>query len=103
MYFDVDVETKSLAVTCESAQWNSSGHDNRVFCVKFIDSHVLMSGGWDSVVHFWDVREGKSIKNFLGPHISGDSLDFQDGKILAGCYTAKNQIQVWNYGTCQKI
>jgi COMPASS component SWD3 len=62
-----------------------------------------MSGGWDSVVHFWDVREGKSIKHFLGPHISGDSLDYQDGKILAGCYAARNQVQVWSFANCQKI
>lgn len=81
-------ETKSLAVTCKAAGWNNVGHENRVFCVKFVNQNLLISGGWDSVVHIWDVREGKSIRHFLGPHISGDSLDYQDGKILAGCYAA---------------
>lgn len=32
-----------------------------------------------------------------GANISGESLDFQDGKILAGCYLVKNQIQVWDF------
>jgi hypothetical protein len=39
----------------------------------------------------------------LGPHISGDSLDYQDGKILAGCYSAKDQLQIWNFTTCKKV
>lgn len=99
----LSIETKSLTITCKGAGWNNIGHDNRVFSVKYIDDKTLISGGWDSVVHVWDIREGKSVRHFLGPHISGDSLDCKDGKILAGCYAPKNQIHVYSLSTCQKI
>jgi COMPASS component SWD3 len=80
----------------KKADWNHIGHDNRVFALKFVDEFTLISGGWDSVIHIWDLRQGKSVKHFYGSHISGESLDFQDGMILAGCYAAKNQVQIWN-------
>jgi WD40 repeat protein len=43
-------------VICKKADWNNIGHDNRVFAVKFIDDNILISGGWDSVIHVWDIR-----------------------------------------------
>ena len=55
----------------EPAGWNNVGHDNRVFAARFIDDHTLISGGWDSVVHIWDVRDKKSQHHFYGPNISG--------------------------------
>jgi WD40 repeat protein len=54
-------------------------------------------------VHIWDLRQGKSIRHFLGPNISGDSLDYQDGKILAGSYSAKNQLHLYNFKSGQKM
>lgn len=66
-----DEETKTVSIDCKPASWNHQGHDNRIFAVKYIDDHTLMSGGWDSVVHIWDVRTGKSIKHFYGANISG--------------------------------
>lgn len=85
------------------AGWNNVGHDNRVFSVKFIDQYTVISGGWDSVVHIWDLRQGKSVKHFYGPNISGESLDYSSGKILAGCYSANNQLQVWDIVGCKKL
>lgn len=71
--------------------------------MKFVDKNVLISGGWDSVVHIWDIREGKSVRHFYGPHISGDSIDYQNGRILIGCYSPKDQLQVWNFTSAKKI
>ena len=79
------------------------GHDNRVFAVKFIDEQTIISGGWDSVIHVWDLRQGKSIRHMYGANISGESLDFQDGKILAGCYSVKDQVQVWDFNKGARI
>lgn len=87
----------------KKAGWNNVGHDNRVFAIKFIDDTTLISGGWDSVIHVWDIREGKSIRHFYGSNISGESLDFQDNRILAGCYAAKDQIQIWDFSKGTKI
>lgn len=73
------------------ADWNQPGHSNRIFAVKFLrnDPNMMISGGWDSNVHMWDLREGKSVMGFHGPNISGDSLDIHDGKILTGSYRNK--------------
>ena len=71
-------DTKSINVTFGPADWNYRGHSNRIFSVKFIDDNILLSGGWDSVIHQWDLRAGKSVKSFYGPHVAGDSIDFMN-------------------------
>jgi COMPASS component SWD3 len=96
-------ETKTVTLDFEPAGWNNLGHDNRVFAVKFIDEHTLISGGWDSVVHIWDTRHSKSVHHFYGPNISGESLDYENGMILAGCYAAQKQIQFWDIKTLKKV
>eukprot|EP00919_Chromeraceae_sp_WS-2016_P030010 GHVR01071270.1.p1 GENE.GHVR01071270.1~~GHVR01071270.1.p1 ORF type:complete len:209 (+),score=12.81 GHVR01071270.1:345-971(+) len=96
-------ETKTVNQILKKADWSNVGHDNRVFAVKFIDDNTLISGGWDAVIHVWDIRESKSIRHFYGSHISGESLDYMDGRILAGCYSAKKQIQIWKFNTGTKV
>lgn len=98
-----DEETKSESQMLKKADWNHTGHDNRVFALKFIEDKILLSGGWDSVIHVWDIRTGKSVKHMYGSNLSGESLDFQDGKILAGCYSVKNQIQIWDFNTATRV
>ncbi len=87
----------------QPAGWNNIGHDNRVFAVKYIDEHTIISGGWDSVVHVWDVRQARSVQHFYGPNISGESLDYEGGRILAGCYAAQKQLQFWDIKTLKKV
>lgn len=98
-----DLETKSISTILGAASWNHSGHSNRIFGLKFYDENTIISGGWDSVIHIWDIREGKSIHSFYGPHIAGDALDFKGFKILAGCYSAKEQIQLWDMRNLQQL
>jgi COMPASS component SWD3 len=86
-----------VAVDLGCAEWNYRGHSNRIFSVKFIDDNSIVSGGWDSVLHQWDLRVGKSVRAVFGPHVAGDSIDFRGNELLVGCYAAKNQIQVWDY------
>ena len=63
----------------------------------------MISGGWDSVVHIWDVRNSKNQHHFYGPNISGESLDYENGMIFAGCYAAQKQLQFWDIKTMQKV
>ena len=96
-----DEFTKACTNTLCSSYWRSAGHSNRIFSVKFIqeEPNVIISGGWDANVFFWDIREGKSIGSIYGPSISGDSLDCQNGVILTGSHKNKEQIQTWDLGT----
>merc|ERR1719253_1061762 len=65
------------------------------------DPHLIISGSWDRMVQFWDVREGNAVRSILGPYVCGDSLDIsQDGEtILTGASRPKNPIQLWDFGT----
>ena len=55
----------------KKADWNNIGHDNRIFAIKFIDEQTIISGGWDSVIHVWDLRQCKSVKHFYPANLSG--------------------------------
>jgi COMPASS component SWD3 len=108
----------SLSLGTEIVQTNSvladyfvqgvtSGHSNRVFISKFhpLNPNLLISGGWDDTIQFWDQRIGKSVKSIYGPHICGDALDFNDQgtNILSGSFTKKSNLQIWDFGSGQLI
>lgn len=94
-----DEETRVVTQELAGVGWKDAGHNNRIFCVKFIpeDPNILLSGGWDTNVIFWDLREKKSIRSFLGPKICGDAIDYKNGKILTGANRAKSQLEVWDF------
>ncbi|KAF4654305.1 hypothetical protein FOL47_010038 [Perkinsus chesapeaki] len=80
---------------------HTPGHSNRVFSLKYhpTDPNVIITGGWDNTVQFWDVRKGYSVRSIFGPHICGDSVDItNDGKrILTGSWRIDRQLQIWDY------
>lgn len=73
-----DEDSKKVARTLPPAEDNYLGHTNRIFSLKFVDDNTIISGGWDAMVNIWDVREEKCVRFITGPHISGDSIDYQD-------------------------
>ena len=75
------------------------GHSNRIYCVKFADSGLIASGGWDSVVYLWDVRTKRSIKQIIGPHIYGEAIDIHGNVMVTGSHKAKFPIEIWDIGT----
>lgn len=87
-----------------SKEWTTAGHNNRVFGVKFVDddSNLVLSGGWDQNVHIWDMRVKASKATILGPKITGDSIDYQNGMILTGSNKMGEQCQLWDLKT-QKL
>ena len=80
-----DEETNAIAHNLGSVGWKvfflnkilkDVGHNNRVFCVKFIpeEPNLLITGGWDCNVIFWDIRENKSIRSFMFPYFNFSNL-----------------------------
>lgn len=75
-------------------------HTNRIFCVKAYKNNpnLFFSGGWDGSVRLWDVRSGEgSVRKFGGPMVSADSLDLKNNVLLAGNYSTKETVQMWDF------
>ncbi len=95
--------TKSLLVSLERGLGSrgSDGHAQRIYSVRFHPSNanVLLSGGWDGVVHVWDTRVGRSVRRWEGPHICGDSLDIAEDAVVTGSWRERKGLQVWDLGS----
>ena len=100
-----DDATKRLVRTFEKGSWYSPGHSNRVFSCKFMpkDPNTLITGGWDSSVFIWDIRQPKSVAAFVGPNISGDTLDCRETVLLTGSHRARESLELWDIGTRKRI
>ena len=77
-------ETRSF----QKATFFNNGHSNRIFSIKQLNDNpnIFLTGGWDGMVFLWDVRDEKPIKHFDGFKISGNTIDYKNGKILIGSY-----------------
>lgn len=84
---------------------SAAGHSNRIFAAKYVpdDENLIISGGWDNTVQIWDIRTGYSVRSFYGPHICGDSLDIVGNEVLTGSWRPDKQLEVWDFGTGNKI
>ena len=101
-----DEETKIVKGTLQAIQWQSPGHNNRIFSVKFVntdDPNTLISGGWDSNLHFWDLRTNKTYATIYGPSLSGDAIDYKNGMVVTGSHRSKEYLQIWDYKTKNKL
>lgn len=101
-----DEETKKIGIQLSGVKWHSSGHNNRVFSLKFSPDNpdLLVSGGWDMnvflyfmQVNVWDVRTNNVVSTIYGPKISGDSLDIRGNLLLTGANRGKEQLQLWDW------
>ena len=64
------------------------------------DPNIFFSGGWDSTVQVWDIRQATgSVRKIYGPSISSDSLDLKGNVLLAGNYQNNNIVQLYDFGS----
>jgi WD40 repeat protein len=93
-----DDGTGAVVVTCRPGGYETVGHSNRIFGVKYHpnDPTRLVSGGWDNTVIFWDARTGASTASVFGPHVCGDSVDLYDNLLLTGSWRPEKQLQLWD-------
>lgn len=77
------------------------GHNSRVFAATFhpVQTTEFISGGWDSVVHVWDMRQTNSLRYIKGVHICGEGLDFsKSGREVQ--YLLHSIVQSFNIEKC---
>ena len=60
-----DDETKTLISNLESNTFDLIEHSNKIFCVTFhkTNADLLVSGGWDRTIKFYDIRTSKLYYN----------------------------------------
>lgn len=75
----------------------------RVFCVKWISENLFLSAGWDDKVTIWDNRSHNMVREMIGPHTCGESVDVRENIVAVGSYHIKEQLTLWDLGTGRNI
>jgi WD40 repeat protein len=105
--YDIETKKRVLILDATDSRDKMDGHRARVFAVVYhpTEDHILLSGGWDDTVQYWDERQKHSFRKFFGPHICGDALDIDPvySHILTGSWRKDTPLQIWDFGTGEKI
>lgn len=72
----------------------------KIYALKFHPENpkILLSGGWDDNLFFWDITTGENIKRIVGPHIYAEGLDMNCyGELLTASWRKDDPLQIWDY------
>ena len=74
------------------------GHASRITCLHELESGVVVSGSWDSSLHFWDVRaNGRPVSSIHGCFIGGgDAIDSYGTIIATATMSSRRCLQLWD-------
>ena len=74
------------------------GHINRIFGLRRHpkDPNIVVSGGWDSMLKIYDIRDGRPVASIGGPLIQGDSIDLFEDMIVTGSNRNKSVMQMFS-------
>ena len=93
-----DENMKSIITSMRPYKFDEPGHSGRIFCLKFHpeNDNMLVTGGWDKTIQFYDVRGGKICHSIYGPEICGDSIDLNGNFVLTGGWSTSTQVKIWD-------
>ena len=93
-----DENMKSIINSMRPYKFDEPGHSGRIFCVKFHpeNDNMLVTGGWDKTLQFYDVRGGKICHSIYGPEICGEGIDISQNFVLTGAWSTGTQVQIWD-------
>lgn len=92
-----DEVTRQLKQEYVGGGTGPAGHNSRVTCTKYVDENLVVSGSWDKTIKVWDLRTPAPVRSIFGPYVAADSIDVQDGVILAGSNETTNQLAMYSF------
>ncbi|XP_018334966.1 polyadenylation factor subunit 2-like, partial [Agrilus planipennis] len=102
-YYDEESKVQERILSGSDNNSVLDGHSSRVFaaCFNPQSNYELITGGWDDVVLFWDLRQPFALRHLSGLHMGGEGLDIDSaGKTILTCaWQAENALQLWDYGS----
>ena len=81
------------------------GHSNKICALKYHRDNpkILISGGWDDSVIYWDLNTGTPIKRWTGPHIFGEGLDINCfDELLTASWRKDDPLEIWDYESANR-
>lgn len=55
------------------------------------------------MIFLWDIRESQPVQSMAGPQVSGDSLDYKNGKLLTCSYENESPIRIYDLKKMEKL
>jgi WD40 repeat protein len=99
-----DANTKGKLLTTMEKGKDDAGHTrpahtNRIFSLKFVTQHLILTGGWEAPVQVWDLRTGHSERQISGPQISSDGIESTPGSqsVFTASKRDSRQLQVYDF------
>ena len=75
------------------------GHTSRIFSLRFVSPHCLVSAGWETACQVWDLRTGNSERQLHGTHVCADAVEFDPNSslVIVSSYRDTNQVRLFDY------
>ncbi|RZB54404.1 transcription initiation factor TFIID subunit 5-like [Asbolus verrucosus] len=101
--YDEESKTQERILSSSNNPKIHDGHTSRVFAACFHprSNYELLTGGWDDVVHFWDLRQPHAVRHIYGVHMCGEGIDinYKGTEVLTCSFQAENAFQIFDYGS----
>ncbi|KAK4875116.1 hypothetical protein RN001_011538 [Aquatica leii] len=105
--YDEETRTQERILSASEVPGSLDGHASRIFaaCFNPRSNHELITGGWDDVVYFWDLRQPHALRHLSQIHICGEGLDIspRGTEILSCSWRRENPLQLYDYATGELI
>ncbi|KAB0794764.1 hypothetical protein PPYR_11603 [Photinus pyralis] len=105
--YDEETRTQERILASSEMPGELNGHASRIFaaCFNPRSNHELITGGWDDIVYFWDLRQPYAIRHLSRIHMCGQGLDIsrKGTEVLTCSWQKENSLQLWDYGSGELI